>query len=115
MHELALAESLVKKIQEIAVADKIDKIISVTLLIGTFSGVDKDALDFALPFAAENTLLEKAQFIYQDVKVKVKCEDCRKESFPEVPIIICTHCNSDNIGIIAGREFVVKEMEVQNV
>ncbi len=112
MHELALAESLVKKIQDIAETENISEIISVTLLIGEFSGVDKDALDFALPFTTEGTLLVKTEFLYEDVKVKVKCEDCEKESFPEVPIIICTECHSDNINIISGREFVIKEMEI---
>ena len=112
MHELALAESLVGKIVEIAKEDKISVITSVTLLIGDLSGVDQEALDFALPFVSEGTLLEKSKFIYETVKLKVKCEDCNKESFPEVPIIACTHCYSDNIAIIAGREFVIKEMEV---
>ena len=112
MHELALAESLIKKIIEIAETEKISEITSVTLLIGTFSGVDKDALGLALPFTAEGTILEKTEFIYEDVKVKVKCDDCKKETFPEVPIIVCNECHSDNIEIIAGREFVIKEMEV---
>ncbi len=115
MHELALAESLVGKIVEISVEDNISVITSVTLLIGDLSGVDKDALDFALPFVSEGTLLEKSKFIYERVKLQVKCDDCDKESYPEVPIIVCTHCHSDNIAIIAGREFVIKEMEVESV
>jgi len=112
MHELALAESLLKTIEDIAEKEKLNHIKTVTLLIGTFSGVDKDALDFAIPFTTEGTFLEKTEFIYEDVKVKVKCSDCNKESFPEIPIIVCNHCHSDNIEIIAGREFVIKEFEV---
>ncbi len=112
MHELALAESLIGKIVKIAVEDEITAIFSVTLLIGDLSGVDKDALDFALPFASKGTLLETSNFIYEIVRLKVKCDDCNQESYPEVPIIACTHCHSDNIKIIAGREFIIKEMEV---
>ncbi len=112
MHELALAESLVKKLVNIAETEKISEIISVTLLIGEFSGVDKEALDMALPFTAEGTFLENTDFIYECVKVKVRCGNCKKDSFPEVPAILCTHCQSDNIEIIQGREFIIKDLKI---
>ena len=112
MHELVLSESLVKQLLKITEADSISEITSVTLLVGEFSGVDIDALEFALPFAVKDTMLEGTDFIFEEVKVKVKCADCGKETSPEVPIILCGNCQSDNIEILAGREFIIKEMEL---
>ena len=111
MHELALAESLITQLGKIAEQERTDKIISVKLLIGTFSGVDTDALEFALPFAAENTPFENTRFIFQEVKLKLKCSGCGKEAFPAEALILCPLCGSDDVEIIQGREFVIKEIE----
>ena len=112
MHELAIAESLIKQLLKIAGADDIPRIKAVTLQIGELSGIDTEALDMALPFVAENTILENTVFRYEEVKTCVKCALCGRISTPVMPVVVCGHCSSTEVEIIQGREFVIKEFEL---
>ena len=115
MHELALAEALKDEIEIIAERDKISKIVSVSLIVGELSGVDIDALSFALPFVSEGTVMEGAEFIYEPVKAKVKCRQCGKESCPELPMVVCQYCDSCDVEYIDGKDFIIKSLEVSDV
>lgn len=115
MHELALAESLKNEIEVIAERDNFSEIKSVTLTVGELSGVDIDALSFALPFVSEGTILEGAEFIYDREKAEIKCQICGKKSNPEIPIVICRYCDSIDVEYIAGKDFIIKSLEVDDV
>jgi hydrogenase nickel incorporation protein HypA/HybF len=60
MHELSIALSIVDLADEQAKKAHAGKIIEIELDIGTFSGIEVDALNFALEIAAKDTLLETA-------------------------------------------------------
>lgn len=112
MHELSLAESMIKQLDEIIDKEGASEAIRVTVSIGALSGVERDALEFALPLVAEGTHFENTEFEFEEVPVKVKCGDCGKISFPEVPMMICMECSSSNIELIEGNEFIIKNMEI---
>ena len=115
MHELALAESLKNEIEVIAQRGKFSSVTSVTLIVGELSGVDIEALSFALPFVSEGTVMDGAEFIYDRVKAEIKCRDCGKKSYPEIPFVICKHCDSCDVEYIAGKDFIIKNLEVNDV
>ena len=115
MHELALAESLKDEIEIIAERDKLGAIKAVTLTVGELSGVDIDALSFALPFVAEGTMLEGADFIYNFEKAEIRCRSCGRNSNPDVPMIVCQYCDSVDVEYVAGKDFIIKSLEVENV
>ena len=115
MHELALAESLKNEIEIMAKRDNFSRIVSVTLIVGELSGVDIDALSFALPFVAEGSVLKDAEFLYEKVKAKIKCKNCGKKSCPEIPFVICKYCDSCDVEYIAGKDFIIKSLEVDDV
>lgn len=115
MHELALAESLKDEIEIIAERDKFSGIKAVTLTVGELSGVDIDALSFALPFVSEGTILEGAEFIYEREQSEIKCRSCGKNSNPEIPMVICQYCDSIDVEYIAGKDFIIKSLEVDDV
>ena len=115
MHELALAESLKDEIEIIAERDNFSRIASVTLIVGELSGVDIDALSFALPFVSEGTVLEGAEFLYDRKKTRIKCKNCGKESCPEIPLVVCKYCYSCDVEYISGRDFLIKSLEVDDV
>lgn len=60
MHELSIALSIVDLADEQAKKAHACKIIEIELDIGTLSGIEVDALNFALEIAAKDTLLETA-------------------------------------------------------
>jgi hydrogenase nickel incorporation protein HypA/HybF len=60
MHEMSIALSIVDLADEQANLAHAGKIIEIELDIGTMSGVEVEALNFALEIAAKDTLLEAA-------------------------------------------------------
>jgi hydrogenase nickel incorporation protein HypA/HybF len=60
MHELGMATALVEQVEEIARREGAARIVRIELVVGDLSGVDREALEFVFPFAAERTAAEGA-------------------------------------------------------
>jgi hydrogenase nickel incorporation protein HypA/HybF len=113
MHELSVAEALISQMEEILNKENAQKALSAKLLVGALSGIEIDALEFALPIAAEGTKIEKCDFFMEKIPVTVECKDCSKKSEPELPLVECAHCGSSNVNIIEGKDFTLKSMEIK--
>lgn len=113
MHELSMAMSLVEQITQIMGNEGASKLHSITLAIGKYSGVEKEAFEFAFSIAAEGSPAENAKLIIIQTEMTVKCRDCGVESVNDVPLAKCGKCSSLNVEIISGKEFNIKSMEVE--
>jgi hydrogenase nickel incorporation protein HypA/HybF len=60
MHELSMAAALVDQAEGIARREGATRVARIELAVGDLSGVDREALEFAFPLAAERTLAEGA-------------------------------------------------------
>lgn len=60
MHELGMATALVEQVEEVARREGAARIVRIELVVGDLSGVDREALEFVFPFAAERTVAEGA-------------------------------------------------------
>ena len=113
MHELSLAQAMVEEVEKVLIKEGATKVISLTITIGALSGVEKEALDFAFPVVAEGTPLEDAVLLFDEVPAKVKCRDCHQLSGSDRYFLQCEHCESINVEIVSGREFMIKSMEIE--
>ena len=113
MHELSLACSMVEEVERILNAEQAEGVDAITLRIGELSGVDREALEFACPVAVEGTALEQAVIRLETVAARVHCQACHAESAPPLPQIVCAQCDSGEVEIIAGREFVIQSVELR--
>ncbi len=113
MHELSIAQALIAQLEELTRKEHARRIISATVIIGSLSGVDHEALKFAFPIAAEDTLAKDAKLIIEDARAKVACKTCKKESHPTFPFLSCVKCGSSDVEILSGRELVLKSMDVE--
>lgn len=113
MHELSVAEALIEQMEEILSKENAREAVSAKLSVGALSGIEIDALEFALPIAAEGTKLDKCDFLMEKIPVTVECEDCSKQSDPELPLVECAHCGSRNVNIIKGKDFTLTSMEIK--
>ncbi len=113
MHEFSVAQNIVEIVTESFVNSGAKKIISVEIDVGILSGVVIDALQFAMDAAKNESPLEKANIIFNDIPAKATCRDCKKE-FELIDFLSnCTYCNSINSDIIKGKELKVKSIEVE--
>ncbi len=113
MHELSIATALVTQIEDILKQEKRKNLVSFSLEIGELSGIERDALEFALPFTMETSSFSDAKVIINEIKAEIYCKKCDKNSIPENKfILICPICNSSDVTISKGKQFMLKSLEV---
>jgi len=112
MHELSLAENLVDQLVQTA-AENALRVTRIVVIIGTYSGVERDAFEFAFPFAAEGTTVEGAELIIETSSLCVECRACQAISHPKPTLLICTACGSNDVELTGGREFLIRSAELE--
>ena len=113
MHELSLAQAMVEQVAAVAAREQATTVGRIVVRMGALSGVDREAFEFAFPIVAEDSVAADAELTVEEVPARVKCGDCGAETAPDVIFIRCESCGSVNVDVIAGREFTIKELEVE--
>ena len=113
MHELSIAEAVIKQLENYAGTHPGCTVKKVTLEVGVISGIDRSALEFAFPLALEVSPLKKLELEIITVPVSVECLDCRAKSAVEKFMLKCASCASTHVKICSGRELKIKSMEIE--
>jgi hydrogenase nickel incorporation protein HypA/HybF len=113
MHELSIAMGIVDAAMEEAQRRGV-QVSAVHLRLGALSGVVKDALMFSYEVACQDTPLQGAQLIVEDIPVVVFCALCQKE-YPlrSVQLFVCPRCGAPTMDVRQGKELEVFALEVQ--
>ncbi len=109
MHEMSLASAIVNTVVKHAGERKVTLI---TLKTGGMRQVVVDSLEFYLGFVARDTCCEGAKLEVILVKTRFKCRPCGEEWEPDLPHFRCPNCESADVAIIAGEEFEVDSIEI---
>lgn len=112
---MAIAESILDEAVAALPKNAETSVERLILIVGELSGVDKDALSFALPFAAEGTPLEGAEFEFETERAEAKCRTCGVGTDCEFPIAACAECGSLDVQVLGGKGLIIKSMELKNV
>lgn len=113
MHELSLAVALTEQVGAILEQQGASQVVSIWLEIGALSGVQRESFEFCFPLAAQGTALEGASLHIEEVEPEVRCRGCGRASRPVFPLMVCGQCGGTNVEIVAGRDFVIKSLEVR--
>jgi hydrogenase nickel incorporation protein HypA/HybF len=113
MHELSIAQSVIEQVEETARNEKATRVLTVTLSIGTLSGVEREALEFVFPMAAEGTLADGAALRVETIQAKLKCRACQTEADARIPLLTCAQCGSGDVEISGGRDLFIKSVELE--
>lgn len=112
MHEFGITQSIVEIAERTAREQQAKKILSVTVEVGSFSGVVPEALEFCFEACSLGTLLEGAQLLIDKISAQARCLDCGRE-FPLAELLdCCPDCGSAASELLSGEELRIKEMEV---
>ena len=113
MHEVSIAQNIIDKIEFEVRTNKASRVKNVKLVIGEFTGIVKEALEFALEIITKNTSAENACFDIETVKLKTYCSQCNKSYSDNGELcFICPVCDS-NLKILEGRELLIKYIDVE--
>jgi len=112
MHELALAESVVKSVLNFAAENGIAAVIAVNIKIGVLQQVSRESLLFSLEALSKGTEIEGARFNLEKVKAAVRCNICGEESVLEEYLLRCPACGRSDVKVTAGRTLFIDSIEV---
>jgi hydrogenase nickel incorporation protein HypA/HybF len=113
LHELSLANEVIKIAEYEAGRNNAGLVSEVTIEAGIFSGVEIDAFRSALEIAAKDTVLSEASLNIIRIKGQGYCNTCGREFQMDNRIDTCPDCNSFPAEIRKGYEFRVVSLVVE--
>ena len=112
MHELSIAQSVVRIVEEEMRKNNANVLKSVRLNIGKMSAIVPDALSFCFEIITRDTSLEGARLIIDTIPLRIYCSNCRKEYEIKEYAFSCPGCGDTGIKVITGLDLSVVEIEV---
>lgn len=108
MHELAITQSVVD-----AVVERVDgaKVRTLTLEIGTLSGVAPDSVRFCFDLVTAGTAIEGATLVILEPPGTGDCRACGEQFTMEDAFPLCP-CGSADVKITDGRQLKIASVEV---
>jgi hydrogenase nickel incorporation protein HypA/HybF len=82
----------------------------IELQIGTLSGIEFSALEFAWLPGTKESSLENAKLKIDKVEAKARCMECNTEFEIESFFSQCPKCNSYLVEVLQGKELKVKRL-----
>ncbi len=113
MHELSVAESILKIAQDKAVEAGATRIVRINLVLGAWAGLVDDCIQFYFDILSERGLAEGAELSFQRVSARFRCRACELPFSPSDDDWCCPRCGTLGGELIAGREFYVESIEVE--
>lgn len=110
MHELAIAESVVRIASEHAAGRRVAV---VRVAAGHLRQVVPDALAFAFELVAAGTAVEGARLELREVRAEVRCRGCGARSEQDGFPLACGRCGGFDVAVTAGEELLVEELEIE--
>ncbi|EHQ29322.1 hydrogenase maturation nickel metallochaperone HypA [Mucilaginibacter paludis] len=112
MHELSIVMSIIQIAEQQAATANAAIIEEIELDIGTLSGIEMNAFEFAWQQAVKYTQLQYAVKNINRITGKAMCLDCDTEFAIERYDDACPFCGAHLLNIIQGKELRVKSLLV---
>ena len=113
MHEMSIALSIIDLAAERAEKAAANKIIEIELDIGILSGIEIDALNFAMEIAVKDSVLEFAEVKINRIESVSECLECGHIFEPDGFISHCPECREMNTRVFKGKEMQIKSILVE--
>ena len=112
MHELGIVYHIIRDVENVARANGVSRVSSVTLLLGEVSGVVSDLLLDAWRWAADKKVHHRGCGAYvEPVEAVTHCEACGRDYATVEHGKTCPHCGSGDTYLLQGQEVMIKQIE----
>ncbi|NVL89923.1 MAG: hydrogenase maturation nickel metallochaperone HypA [Desulfobacterales bacterium] len=111
MHELAVAESLLKIVRDEGKKHGLSKVNQVRLRIGKLSTIVPEALSFSFEVISRGTLADGAELVMEVVPVRAHCRDCEIDFEADGLFFLCPQCKGALIALVSGKELEIADIE----
>ena len=120
MHEFSMAQGIMNAVLETAEANDATKVTDVVIEIGKLAMLNPEQVKFMLSVLVEDTIVQDANIILEDIDVEIKCYNCEYEGVGNVddsdhyaPMILCPKCESHRVNVINGKDVTVKSISIE--
>jgi hydrogenase nickel incorporation protein HypA/HybF len=110
MHELSIAESIVRIADRHAAGRPVGK---VNVKVGHLRQVVPTALEFAFELVAHGTCVEGAELSMDVVPAAARCRGCGAESRQDDFPLHCQACGGFDVEVVRGEELLVDSLELE--
>jgi hydrogenase nickel incorporation protein HypA/HybF len=113
MHELAVTQSILEICVRHAEEANAAKITDINLVVGQFSSIVDDSVQFYWDMIAEGTIAQGAVLHFNRVPGEMTCRTCGHAFQPTDRTFACPACGSAAVRITRGEEFRVDSIDVE--
>ena len=113
MHELAVCQSLIGQVADVARANHAASVTDIFVSVGPLSGVEAPLMQNAFPIAAAGTVAGEATLHLEATSIRVRCSECGKESDAGVNELICRQCGDWRTTLVSGDELVLQRVVME--
>ena len=112
MHELAITQSILDISLRYAQKANAKRIVNIRLVIGKFSSIVDDSVQFYWDTIAKGTIAEGATLHFERIPAEMACLDCGFIFEPTDVTFACPKCLSPKVKITKGDEFRVESIDI---
>jgi len=114
MHEMSLAGSIVKVVEDAAGREGFERVQRLTVRVGELAGVDEHALRFALEAIAPQTCLAGARIVFETQHGTAWCFTCGATVGIASRLDACPRCGGRSLQPTSGTDLEVKDLIVED-
>ncbi len=111
MHELMITKNLVSLLEDAVSPSDVGMVKTVYLEVGRLRYLVPEIMTACFTQIKKSDKLKQAKLNLKVLPVKLRCSDCGKESEALENSFLCGSCQSLNVDIISGKEFILKSIE----
>lgn len=113
MHELGIAQEIVKVALDYAAKNNAKQITVFNIEISAAADESEDSLRFHIENLVRGTIAKGARIEIARVAARAQCLDCGNEFEWETPDELCPRCNSNRLHTTHQDEFKLTSIEVE--
>ena len=116
MHELPITESILKIVLKHAETNNVRQVVAIHLQIGKLSDLEDEWIQRYFDYLSKGTLAEGAKLKIERMPIMLQCNSCSTSYEAEAAKLgdlVCPKCGQKDSTLLSGREYYIKDMEVQ--
>ena len=112
MHELSLCRSIAGIVGDHAAGRPVER---VRVRVGAFRQVVPETLVYCWSLVNEGTDLAGATLDVEEVPAVAECRSCGESTQLSLPVLRCGDCESRDVRLVSGEEFLVTSLDLTEV
>lgn len=113
MHELSICRSIADIVNRHASERRVE---TIHLQVGQLRQIVPDTLVYCWGLVSADTALDGSVLDVERIPARLSCRACGVVAeLGEFPIFICASCNSQEVAVLTGEEFLITSLDLAEV